>query len=43
MVASLAAEPGLWGAGASVVMARGLSSFGFPALEHRLSSCGVWV
>ena len=29
--------------GASVVAARGLSSCGFWALEHRLSSCGAWA
>ena len=28
---------------ASVVVARGLSSYGSQALEHRLSSCGAWV
>ena len=34
---------GAWalGARASVVVARGLSSCGLRALEHRLSSCGV--
>ena len=36
-------EHGLYGARASAVGARGLSSCGFPALEHRLSSCAcVW-
>ena len=30
------------GAWASVVVARGLSSCGSRALEHRLSSCGTW-
>ena len=29
------------GAQASVVVARGLSSYGSQALEHRLSSCGA--
>ena len=28
---------------ASVVAAQGLSSCGFRALEHRLSSCGTWA
>ena len=28
---------------ASVVVARGLSSCGSRALEHRLSSCGAWA
>ena len=31
------------GAGASVVVAHGLSSCGLRALEHRLSSCGAWA
>ena len=31
------------GAWASVVVARGLSSSGSRALEHRLSSCGTWA
>ena len=31
------------GARISVVMARGLSSYGSWALEHGLSSCGTWV
>ena len=31
------------GAQASVVVARGLSSCGLRALEHRLSSCGTWA
>ena len=31
------------GAWASVVAARGLSSCGTQALEHRLSSCGAWA
>ena len=31
----------LWGMWASVVAAHGLSSRGFQALEHRLSSCGL--
>ena len=39
VVASLAVERGLQGTQASVVTARGLSSGGFWALEHRLSSC----
>ena len=36
---------GAWalGAWASVVVARGLSSCGSWALEHRLSSCGAWT
>ena len=34
-VASLVAEHGL--------LARGLSSCGLQALEHRLSSCGAWA
>jgi len=37
-VASLVAEHGLQGAGASVVVAQGLK-----ALEHRLNSCGSWA
>ena len=40
-VASLVAEHGLWGARASVVAVRGLSSCGSQALEHRLGSCGL--
>ena len=36
--ASLIAEHGLWGTGASLVMARGLSSCGSQAPEHRLNS-----
>ena len=28
---------------ASVAVARGLSSFGTRALEHRLSGCGTWA
>ena len=41
-VASLVAEHGLdLGVQASVVVARGLSSCGSRALEHRLSSCGA--
>ena len=31
------------GAQASVFVARGLSSCGLRALEHRLSSCGAWA
>ena len=42
-VASLVAENGLQGAQASAVMARGLSSFGSPAPEHRSKSCGAWA
>ena len=36
---------GVWapGTGASVVMARGISSCGSWALERRLSSCGTWA
>ena len=36
---------GAWalGAQASVVVARGLSSYGSRALEHRLSSCCAWA
>ena len=34
-------EPELWGAGASGVAARGVSSCGSRALEHRISSCGT--
>ena len=41
VVASLVAEPRALGAQASVVVARGLSSCGLRALEHRLSSCGT--
>ena len=40
-VASLVAEHGLQGAWALVAVARGLSSCGSQALEHRLSSCGT--
>ena len=40
-VASLAAKHRVWGARASVVVARGLSSCGSRALECRLSSCGT--
>ena len=39
--ASPVAEPGLQGAGDSVVGACGLSSCGSWALEHRLTSCGT--
>ena len=44
-VASLVADHGLWGSGASVVVAHELRSCGFQAPEHRLSSCGarVWL
>ena len=38
-VASLAAEHRALGRVPSVVMARGLSRYGSPALEHRLNSC----
>ena len=37
-VASLASERGLWGTGASVAAAHGLSACGSQALEHRLNS-----
>ena len=39
VVVSLVAEHRLEGAWAAVFVARGLSSCGFWALEHRLSSC----
>ena len=39
VVASLAAEHGLLGTWVSVVVACGLSSYGFQALEHRLNRC----
>ena len=39
--ASLVAEHGALGTRASVVVARGLSSYGLRALEHGLSSCGA--
>ena len=42
-VASLAAEHRLRGAQTAVVAARGLSSSGSQALEHRLNSCGALV
>ena len=38
---SLAAEQGVSGARASIVVAHELSSYGSQALEHRLNSCGV--
>ena len=42
VVASLIAdEHGLSGMQASVVVALGLSSCSFPALEHRFNSCGA--
>ena len=41
VVASLVAEHRAPGAPTSVVVARGLSSCGSRALEHRLSSCGA--
>ena len=40
-VASLVAEQRPQGTRASVTAARGLSSCGFWALEHRLNSCGT--
>lgn len=42
-VAFLAAEHGLWGMMASAVATCGLSSWGNRTLEHRLSSCDMWV
>ena len=42
-VASLAAEHRLKGTQASAVVACGLNSCGFWALEHRLSCCGPWT
>ena len=42
-VASLVAEYGLQGTQALVVPAHGLSSFGSPAAEHRVSCCIAWV
>ena len=42
-VAPPAAEHGLWGARASAVTARRLSSCSSQALEHRLSGCGSWA
>ena len=41
VVTSLAVGHRLYCAGASVAGARGLSSFSFQALEHRLNSCGA--
>ena len=41
VVASLVAQHGLQGKQTSVIVARGLSSGGSWALEHRLSSCGT--
>ena len=41
MVASLAAEHGLWGSSASAAAAHGLSGCGSQALEHRINSCGA--
>ena len=41
VVASLCCGAGALGMWASVVAARGLSSCGSQALEHRLSSCGA--
>ena len=40
-VVSLVARPGLQGTQASVVVARGLSSYGSQGLEHRPDSCGA--
>ena len=40
-VASLCCRAQALGARAAVVVARGLSSCGLRALEHRLSSCGT--
>ena len=40
---SLAAVHRLQGRWASLVAARGFSSCGSQALEHRLGSCGTWV
>ena len=40
-VAPLVVERGLWGAWASVTVARGLRSVGSWSLDHRLSSCGI--
>ena len=39
-VVSLSVEHGLWGMWASVVATRGLNSFCYWALEHRVNSCG---
>ena len=41
MAASPVAEHRPWGMRSSITAARGLSSFGSQALEHRLSSCGA--
>ena len=41
VVASLVGEHGLSGMQTSVARARGFSSCGFSALEHRLNSCGA--
>ena len=43
VVASLVGEHRFQGIWASVVSARGLSSCGPWALEHRLRSCGAWA
>ena len=43
VVASLVVELGLLGPCASAVVAGGLCSCGFQALEHRLNSCGSWA
>ena len=42
-VASLVAQPGLWGMWVSEVVARGLNRCSSWALEQRLSSCGAWA
>ena len=42
-VASLVSEHRLQGTRASAAVARGLSSCGSQALEHRLNSCGAWA
>ena len=41
VAASLAVELQLWGARASAVVARGLSSYGSWVLEHEPSGCGI--
>ena len=43
VASSLVAEHRLQGVLASVVAARGLSSYGSQALEHRLSGRGEWA
>ena len=42
-VASLVAQPGLWGMWVSEVVACGLNHCSSWALEQRLSSCGAWA